>query len=87
MIYYYYLSLLFVCAHMCECVHGMEMLVPVCMHAEAREGCQVFSFIILHLFFPPSLNLKFTISTKLAGQQVPNLHVAMLGLQAQCSHI
>lgn len=49
MIYYYYLSLLFVCAHMCECVHGMEMLVPVCMHAEAREGCQVFSFIILHL--------------------------------------
>lgn len=56
MIYYYYLLLLLsvcshICAHMCECVHGMEMLVPVCVHAEAREGCQVFPSIILHLFF------------------------------------
>lgn len=33
------------------CVHGMEMLVPVCVHAEAREGCQVFPSIILHHFF------------------------------------
>lgn len=77
-----------VCTHVWMCAWNGDVgtCLYVCMQKQ-EKGVRYFPSSFSTFFFPPSLNLKFTISTKLAGQQVPNLHVAMLGLQAQCSHI